>query len=195
MQHLTSTHYNAAIRVLLFIKLSPAQGLFYPSISTLQLKGFSDSDWASCPDTRRSVIGFCIFLGNSLISWKSKKQFTVSRSSTETEYKALASTACELQWLTYLLHDLQLPLIEPALLYCDSNSTRQIATNSIFHERTKHIELDCHFIREKLQQKLFQLFPISSANQLADVFTRALDPHPLSVFVSKLGVHSIYSPP
>lgn len=117
----TSLHYDAAIRVLRYIKNTPAQGFFYPADFQLQLKAFSDSDWATCPDTRRSVTGYCIFLGQSLISWKSKKQPTVSRSSTEAEYRALAATACELQWLDYLLTDFQISFIKPSLLYCDSH--------------------------------------------------------------------------
>lgn len=116
----TSTHCDAALRVLWYVKGCLALGLFFPSNSPLQLKAFSDSDWATCQDTRRSVTGFCIFLGESLISWKSKKQPTVSRSSIEEEYRTLAATTCELQWLTYLLKDLHMPFIQPSLLYCDS---------------------------------------------------------------------------
>lgn len=194
MGHPTNLHHDAAIHVLRYIKSSPAQGLFYPSDSTLQLKGFSDSYWATCLDTRKSVTGYYVFLGSSLISWKSKKQSTVSRSSSEAEYRTLASTVCELQWLTYLLTDVQIPFLPPALLYCDSQSARHLASNSSFHECTKHIELDYHIVREKLQAKLFHLLPISSSNQIADILTKSLDPSPFQTFVSKLGMKCIHSP-
>lgn len=116
------------------------------------------------------------------------------KSSSEEEYRALTSTTCEIQWLTYLLTKLQIPFISPALLYCDSQSTRHIATNPSFQERTKHNELDCHIVREKLQAKLFKLLPISSSDQLADTFTKALDPLPFNRLLSKLGLICIHSP-
>ena len=190
----TTLHHEAAIRVVRYIKSSPALGLFFPSNSQVQLKGFCDSDWATCPDSRKSIIGFCIFLGESLISWKSKKQATVSKSSLEAEYCAMASTVCELQWLTYILKDFNVPYDSPSLLYYDSQLACHIAANSSFHERTKHNELDCHIVREKLQQKLFHLLPVSSSQQLANCLTKPLDPVPFNSFVTKLGLKKIYSP-
>ncbi|CAH9092150.1 unnamed protein product [Cuscuta epithymum] len=188
------THLNAALRILKYLKSSPGLGLFYPSSNTFNIQAFSDSDWATCPTTRKSITGFCVFLGASLISWKSKKQSTVSRSSSEAEYRSLASLSCELQWLQFLLTDLGIPLKLPFCVYSDSQSAIQLAKNPSFHERTKHVEVDCHFIRIKVDQGLIKLFFVPSANQVADSFTKALYPSTFQNIISKLGLHSIYDP-
>jgi len=188
----TTDHYNAAQRILRYIKSAPGKGMFFPNNSSLQLKGFSDSDWATYPQTRRSVTGFCVFVGSSLICWKSKKQSTVSRSSSEAEYRALAALTCEIQWLKYLLDDFSITTQPLAGVYCDNQSARHIASNPSFHERTKHIEIDCHIVREKLQAKLFQLLPIPSSQQPADIFTKPLEPARFDPIVSKLGLVNIY---
>ncbi|XP_019447266.1 PREDICTED: uncharacterized protein LOC109350492 [Lupinus angustifolius] len=96
-------HYKAINGVLRYIKGIPGQGLFYSTTPSIHIKGYTDSDWVTCPDTKRSISGFFMYLGSSLVSWKSKKQNTVSRSSSEAEYRALAIASCEVQWLTYLL--------------------------------------------------------------------------------------------
>ncbi|PHT73444.1 hypothetical protein T459_24229 [Capsicum annuum] len=106
-----------------------------------------DADWAACAFSRRSITGFTIKLGDSLVSWKSKKQSTASRSSAESEYRSLASTIAELTWLIGLIKDLQVPLQLPVTIFCDSKATLQMTENPVYHERTKHIEIDCHFIR------------------------------------------------
>ena len=168
-------HHQVVQRILIYIKSSPAQGIFYPKTSIVQLKAFSDSDWASCSITRHSTIGYCIYLGESWISWKTKKQSTIYRSSSKVEYRALATTCCEIQWLIYLLKDLCITPCNIASLFYDSESARHIARNNSFHERTKHIEIDCHVVREKLEQQLFHLLPIRSMEQPADIFTKALD--------------------
>jgi len=99
MKNPTNYHYRALQHVLRYIKSSPSQGLFFVADLETQIKAFSDSDWATCPNTRRSKTGFCVFLGSFIISWKSKKQLIVSRSSTEAEYCALDATVCEIQWI------------------------------------------------------------------------------------------------
>ncbi|GAU43223.1 hypothetical protein TSUD_241130 [Trifolium subterraneum] len=155
--------------------------------------GFSDSDWGACPDTRRSTTGLCFFLGNSLISWKSKKQAVVSRSSSEAEYRALAQTTCEAQWLIYLLQDFHITHSSPVIIYCDNKYALHIAANPVFHERTKHIEMDCHIVREKVQSGLIHLLPVPSKEQVADILTKPLHPGPFNGLQSKLGMIDIFS--
>ena len=108
----------------------------------LQLYGWCDSDWATCPLTRRSLTGLIVFLGNSPVSWKTKKQHTVARSSAEAEYRSMASTTCELKWIKGVLSSLGISHSMPIQLYCDSQAALHIAKNPVFHERTKHIDVD-----------------------------------------------------
>jgi hypothetical protein len=129
----TIIHYGSACRVVRYLKGTPGRGLFFSRQSTLQLLGFVDADWANCVDTRRSTSGYCFFIGSSLISWRSKKQQTVSRSSYEAEYRSLSFAACVFQWILYLLHDLQVTCTRPAILYCDNQSAIHIASNHVFH--------------------------------------------------------------
>ncbi|XP_060965504.1 uncharacterized mitochondrial protein AtMg00810-like [Cannabis sativa] len=189
-----TTHLQAVNHLLRYIKGNPGQGLLYSKSSSLHLCGFSDSDWASCPVTRRSTTGFCIFLGDCLISWRTKKQPTISKSSAEAEYRAIATTTSEITWLQYLLHDFDIPQPHPAFIYCDNHSAIHIANNPTFHERTKHIELDCHFIRDKINNNTVRLISISSALQLADAFTKPLTSPIMGTHISKMSVYDIHSP-
>jgi hypothetical protein len=179
------------LKLLKYLNSCPGKGLFFPRDSALQLFGFSDAD---CLDFRRSISGQCFFRGKSLISWRTKKQLTVSKSSSEAEYRALAAAACELQWLLYLLQDLQVKTTKLPMLYCDNHSALHIAANQVFHERTKHLEIDCHLVRDKLQAGMMKLLLVSSNAQIADFFTKALLPQPLSILLSKLNMVEIYHP-
>jgi hypothetical protein len=188
----TVTHFNAACRVLRYLKNNPGQGILFSRDSELQLTGYSDADWAGCMDTRKSISGYCFFIGKSLISWRAKKQATVSRSSSEAEYMVLSSAACELQWLIYLLSDLQIRLDKTPTLYCDNQSAVHIATNPVFHERTKHLDIDCHLVREKVMKGVLKLLPVSTHDQMADFLTKALAPPKFHDFMSKLNMINIY---
>lgn len=157
-------HLQAIHHLLRYIKGKPGQGLFFSSASPLHLRAFSDADWGTCVDSCKYVTGFCVFLGDSLVSWKAKKQATVSRSSVEAEYRALASTTSEVIWLQQLLKDFSIHLSKPAFILCDSQATIHIASNPIFHERTKHIEINCHFVWEKLHTSAIKLLPVRTHN-------------------------------
>jgi len=143
--HLHVVHY-----LLQYIKSAPGQGLFFLTQNSLNLTAFVDADWASCVHSRRSTSGFCVFLGNSLLSWRSKKQPIVSKSSTEAEYHALSSVTSEVVWLSKLLLHFEVD-VSSVMLFCDNKFAICLASNPAHHERSKHIDIDHHFIREYIQ--------------------------------------------
>ena len=134
-----TSHMNAIVRILKYLKCSPGRGIWFRKNNNLTIVGFSDADWAGSCD-RRSTTGYCTFVGGNLTTWKSKKQNVVARSSAEAEYRAMAATASELTWLKQLLKDMGIENNQPMRMYCDNNSARHIASNPVFHERTKHID-------------------------------------------------------
>uniref|UniRef100_A0A2N9EHZ0 Reverse transcriptase Ty1/copia-type domain-containing protein n=1 Tax=Fagus sylvatica TaxID=28930 RepID=A0A2N9EHZ0_FAGSY len=162
--------------------------LFQPG--PFALTAFTDADWAGDPCDRRSTSSIIVFLGNNPITWLAKKQHTISRSSTEAEYRSLASGAAELAWIRQVLCDLGLFLPSAPLIWCDNTSALALASNPVFHGRTKHIEVDYHFIRERVVRGDITLQFISTDDQLADVFTKALPSPRFHRLCSKLLVCS-----
>ena len=150
LQSPCDSHWDVVVRILHYIKRTPGQGVLYENRGHTQVIGYSDADWADSPTDRRSTSGYCVFIGGNLISWKSKKQDVVVRFSAEAEYRAMTLATCELIWLKHLLRELRFGNDEQMKLICDNQAALHISSNPVFHERTKHIEVDCHFIREKI---------------------------------------------
>jgi len=167
-------HLAAIRRIILYLKGNSHRGLLFSIGNSPKLSAYSDADWAGCPDTRRSVTSWCMFLGSSLISWKSKKQARFSKSSTESEYQAMSAACLEIIWLRGLLAELGFPQTEPTSLYADNTSAIQIVANPVFQERTKHIKVDCHLIHDAYDDQLTSLPHVSTQLQIADILTKVV---------------------
>ncbi|MDV3146696.1 MAG: reverse transcriptase domain-containing protein, partial [Sweet potato little leaf phytoplasma] len=150
LQRPTDVHWQAVKRVLRYLTGPLSVGLLFQPDDILSLTAFSDADWASNIDDRLSVAGYCVFLGRSLVSCSSKKKSVVARSSTESEYRALAHAAAEITWLRQLLYEIGVPIRTKPVLWCDNMSAGALATNPVFHACTKHIEIDVHFVRDQV---------------------------------------------
>ncbi|WVZ63898.1 hypothetical protein U9M48_013492 [Paspalum notatum var. saurae] len=167
-------HLAALKRVLRYVKGTVNYGLHLHATTTPSLTAYTDAYWAGCPDTRRSTSGFAVFLGDSLVSWSSKRQATVSRSSAEAEYRGIANAVAECSWLRQLLGELRCTIPSATIAYCDNVSSVYMARNPVHHRRTKHIELDVHFVGEKVALGELRVHPVPSARQFADIFTKGL---------------------
>ena len=174
MQQPREEHMEAAKRVLRYLKGNPGQGILLRSDSNLQLYAFCASDWGACPITRRSLTRYFVTLGDSPIWWKTKKQSTVSRSSAEAKYRAMATVTSKVIWIKSFLAAMRVFLQQPIKFFCNNQAALHKAKNPVFHERTKHIKINCHFGRERILSG--DLIPsyLPSKHQLADIFTKAL---------------------
>ncbi|XP_021717883.1 uncharacterized protein LOC110685659 [Chenopodium quinoa] len=163
----------------------------YPSASH-RLITYTDAHWGGCPDTFRSTSGYCCFLGDNLVSWSSKRQHTLSKSSAEAEYRGVANVVSEACWLRNLLLELHCPLRQATIVYCDNVSAIYLSGNPVQHQRTKHVEMDIHFIREKVALGQVRVLHVPSRYQFADIFTKGL---PQDLFLDFRSSLSVRPPP
>ncbi|GJT95947.1 cysteine-rich receptor-like protein kinase 8 [Tanacetum coccineum] len=189
MQNPTSVHMQRVKPLLRYLLNSPGQGILLAHNSAIQLTAYYDSDWANCPMTRRSTTSYCILLGQSSVSWKSKNQRVVSRSLAKAEYRAMDLTCCEVTWLVSLLKDLGLKDLGAVDLKCDNKEAIYIAATLIFHARTKHIEIDCHYVRDQVKKGEVVPSHVSTKSQFADFLKRLIVEaarHPLKPSTSSI---------
>ncbi|KAI5333964.1 hypothetical protein L3X38_024096 [Prunus dulcis] len=145
---------GAVMRILRYLKVTPGNGLMFFKYGHTYVEGYTDADWACSITDRCSTSGYFIFVGCNLVTWRSKKQKVVSRSSVEAKYHGMAQGTCELLWLRKLLGDLRCVPQKPMNLYCDNKAVIAIAHNPVQHDRTKHEEVDRHFIKEKVDTEI-----------------------------------------
>ncbi|EXB75222.1 hypothetical protein L484_026004 [Morus notabilis] len=167
-------HLEAAYRILRYLKNSLEKGLFFEKNEQRGIETYTDADWAGSTLDRRSTSGYYTFVWGNLVTWRSKKQNEVARSSAEAEYRSMAQGICEMIWLKRILEELRRPVIMPMKLYCDNKAAINIAHNPVQHDRTKHVEIDRHFIKEKIEAGAICMPFVPTSQQVADVLTKGL---------------------
>ena len=182
----TELHLQALKRMLRYLKGTATSSLLLSKTNNFNLEAYVDADWAGSLDDRKLTGGYLIYLGCNLIGWSSKKQSTVARSSIESEFKAVANTSVELQWLSKLIQELCLPAFHPPKIWCDNLGAVFISSNAAFRARTRHVEVDFHFVREQVSSNQLKVHSISSNNQLADILTKPLPTQSFHLIRSKL---------
>lgn len=181
-------HYGFLKRILRYLLGTLDYGIRIVKSNSHSLITYSDADWGGCPEFRRSTSGYCMFLGDNLISWSSKRQPIVSRSSAEAEYRGVANAVAEATWIRNLLLELHIPLRQASVVYCDNVSAVYLSNNLVQHQRTKHIEIDIHFVREKVKGCHIRVLHVPSSLQYADIFTKGLSRQLFQSFRSSLSV-------
>ena len=194
MHNPSEEHMNAVIRILHYLKSSPGKGLMFSKNHHLGVEGYTDADWAGSILDRKSTAGYFTFVGGNLVTWRSKKQNVVARSSAEAEFRGMAKGLCELLWLRRLLMEIGHGPNMEMNLFCDNKAAIDISQNPIQHDRTKHVEIDRHFIKQNLEEKIIRFVFIKSENQLADMLTKAVSSKNFHDSLDKLGIQDIYAP-
>lgn len=187
-------HLEAVYRILRYLKSNPGKGLYFKKTNDRDVSIFTDADWAGSVIDRKSTTGYCAYVWGNLVTWRSKKQGVVARSSAEAEFRAMAQGICELLWIQKLLEELKLKIDLPLKLFCDSKAAISIAHNPVQHDRTKHIEIDRHFIKEKIVSGTICLPYVTSNEQTADILTKSLARPNFERLIVKLGMTNIYAP-
>ncbi|KAK6137074.1 hypothetical protein DH2020_029185 [Rehmannia glutinosa] len=184
------SHMSAVKRIFRYLKGTIQYGLFYPKNENFSLKGYSDSDYAGNIDDRKSTSGSCQFLGDCLVSWFSKKQNCVSLSTAVAEYISAAFCCTQLLWMKQTLADYKCSF-ESVPIFCDNISAINIAKNPVHHNRTKHIEIRHHFLRDCVSKRKIEISFVPSQDQLADIFTKPLSPETFASIRARLGIMHI----
>eukprot|EP00253_Pinus_taeda_P011698 PITA_11698 len=181
-------HWIAAKRVLRYVRGTSDYGLLYTRTFDPILSGYTDSDWAGSVDDRKSTAGYVFSLGSGAVAWTSKKQQAVALSSTEAEYRGAVKASCEAVWLRRMLTDMHASQTNPTSLFCDNQGVLKLAKNPVFHERTKHVETHCHYIRQLVEDGSVQLRYVPTTEQHIDIFTKPLGPAKFEQFRGSIGV-------
>jgi hypothetical protein len=181
-------HWVAAKHVLRYLRGTVEYGLSYIQGDGVKLMGFTDADWAGNTVDRKSTSGCCFSLGSGVVSWFSRKQKSVALSSAEAEYMAASLAACEAIWLRKATHGFVWPGVGATVIHCDNQSCIKLSENPVFHDKSKHIEIRFHFIRDCVQKGTVKLQYVPTGEQVADILTKALMKGKFVFFRDKLGV-------
>ena len=190
----SNRHMEAVMRILRYLKGSPGKGLLFSKNGHLNIDGYTDADWAGDATNRKSTSGYFTFVGGNLVTWRSKRQKVVALSSAEAEFRGMARGMCELLWLKRLMADIGFSPRSEMNLFCDNKAAIDISHNPVQHDRTKHVEVDRHFIKQNLEEKIIRLPFVRSEDQLADILTKAVPTKDFYNSLGKLGMHDIYAP-
>lgn len=183
---------GASRRILKYVAGTTDFGIWHSRCKDTTLVGFSDNDWESCVDDRKSLSAYVFSVGGGAVSWSSKKQPIVALSTSEAEYIAASGATCQAIWLRRLLEDMNLKQENPTVIYCDKSAI-SLSRNPVHHSRAKHIELKFHFIREMVEKGVVALEYCSTYDQTADVLTKSLSREKFAYFRSMLGVMQLGS--
>ncbi|KAK6121804.1 hypothetical protein DH2020_044417 [Rehmannia glutinosa] len=188
MDRPTELHFQAAKRVLRYVKCTVDLGIFYKNGGDEKLISYTDSDYAGDLDDRKSTSGYVFLLSSGAVSWSSKKQPIVTLSTTEAEFVAAASCACQAIWMRRILEDFHHVQSGDTTIFCDSSSAIELSKNPVLHGRSKHIDVRFHFLRDLVKDKIIKLLHCHTQEQVADIMTKPLKLDLFLKFRGLLGV-------